>query len=166
MGSGSLHSLADHGRQRSPPFRSSCADHDAKSPLRRCDFLHPKILLGLDFLDPRRFFDHPAPATAEPTGDNYCIEKGAAKHEGGDGFADVWKRGFFNVAVMRAVFHNPEALHPARTSVAVTQDAARQFADIVVAMRHRGLDIAVAAADVTDEAVLDRALALNQAATA
>jgi hypothetical protein len=33
-------------------------------------------------------------------------------------------------------------------------------------MRHRGLDIAVAAADVTDEAVLDRALALNQAATA
>jgi hypothetical protein len=129
MGSGSLHSLADLGRQRSSPIRGSCADHDAKSPLRRCDFIHPKILLGLDFLDLRRFFDLPAPATAERTGENYYFEKGAAKHEGGDGFADVWKRGFFNVAVMRAVSHNPEALHPARTCVAVTQDAARQFAD-------------------------------------
>ena len=161
------------------------------------------------FLDLCRVFDHPTPAAADPIGENYCFEKGAAKHEGGDGFADVWKRGFFgfeykgkhkdlsaahnqllryrnalasppllvvcdldriivhtnftgtvsatheipleslgdsrNVAILRAVFHNPEALHPVRTSVAVTQDAARQFADIAAAMRNRGLEPAAVA---------------------
>jgi hypothetical protein len=161
------------------------------------------------FLDLCRVFDHPTPAAADPTGENYCFEKGAAKDEGGDGFADVWKRGFFgfeykgkhkdlsaaynqllryrnalanppllvvcdldriivhtnftgtvsatheipleglgdsrNVAVMRAVFHTPEALHPVRTSVAVTQDAARQFAEIAAAMRKRGLEPAAVA---------------------
>jgi len=134
----------------------------------------------------------------------FCFEKGAAKHAGGDGFADVWKRGFFgfeykgkhkdlaaaydpllryrnalenppllvvcdldriighthftgtvsatheipleslgevrNVGILRAVFHNPETLHPVRTSVAVTEDAARRFAEIAAAMRQRGLD--------------------------
>ena len=161
------------------------------------------------FLDLCRVFDHPTPAAADPTGENYCFEKGAAKHEGGDGFADVWKRGFFcfeykgkhkdlsaaynqllryrnalasppllvvcdldriivhtnftgtvsatheipleslgdarNVAILHAVFHHPEALHPVRTSVAVTQDAARQFADIADAMRHRGQEPAAVA---------------------
>ncbi|MEI6675085.1 MAG: DNA methyltransferase [Verrucomicrobiota bacterium] len=161
------------------------------------------------FLDLCSVFEHPTPAAADPTGENYCFEKGAAKHEGGDGFADVWKRGFFgieykgkhkdlaaaynqllryrnalesppllvvcdldriivhtnftgtvsatheiplenlgdarNVAILRAVFHNPEALHPVRTSVAVTQDAARQFAEIADALRKRGLDPAAVA---------------------
>ena len=47
-----------------------------------------------------------------------------------------------SIAILRAVFHNPETLHPARTSIAVTQDAARQFAEIADAMRkpERGLD--------------------------
>jgi hypothetical protein len=47
------------------------------------------------FLDLCSVFDHPTPAAADPTGETFCFEKGAAKHGGGDGFADVWKRGFF-----------------------------------------------------------------------
>jgi hypothetical protein len=156
------------------------------------------------FLDLCCIFDHPTPAAADPTGATFCFEKGAAKHGGGDGFADVWKRGFFgmeykgkhkdltaaydqllryrdalesppllvvcdldriivrtnftgtvsatfdipleavgnhrNIEIMRAVFHNPEALRPGRTSTAVTQEAAKHFAGIAAAMRKRNLD--------------------------
>jgi type II restriction/modification system DNA methylase subunit YeeA len=35
------------------------------------------------------------PNEADPTGDEYAFEKGAEKTSGGDGFADVWKRGHF-----------------------------------------------------------------------
>lgn len=35
------------------------------------------------------------PATADPDGTFYTFERGAAKLGGGDGWADVWKRGFF-----------------------------------------------------------------------
>ena len=161
------------------------------------------------FIDLCNAFDQPTPAAADPAGVNFCFEKGAAKHGGGDGFADVWKRGFFgweykgkhkdlsvaydqllryrnalenppllvvcdldriivhtnftgtvsvanvilleslaeprNIEILRAVFHNPEALRPGRTSAAVTQDAARHFAVIAAAMRERGLDSAVVA---------------------
>ena len=45
------------------------------------------------FIDLCHVFEHPTPAAADPTGECFCFEKGAAKHEGGDGFADVWKRG-------------------------------------------------------------------------
>ncbi len=47
------------------------------------------------FLDLCELVGHPKPAAADPTGDSFCFEKGAAKHGGGDGFADVWKRLFF-----------------------------------------------------------------------
>ncbi|MBM4046951.1 MAG: hypothetical protein FJ279_17750, partial [Planctomycetes bacterium] len=47
------------------------------------------------FLDLCDLFEHPKPADADPTGEWFTFEKGAAKHGGGDGFADVWKRGFF-----------------------------------------------------------------------
>ena len=47
------------------------------------------------FLDLCRLVGHPTPAEADPTGETFCFEKGAAKHGGGDGFADVWKNGFF-----------------------------------------------------------------------
>ena len=47
------------------------------------------------FLDLCALFDHPTPAAADPTGETFCFEKGAAKHGGGDGFADVWKRDHF-----------------------------------------------------------------------
>ncbi|MEI6787364.1 MAG: DNA methyltransferase [bacterium] len=155
------------------------------------------------FIDLCNVFDHPTPAASDPTGATFCFEKGAAKHGGGDGFADVWKKDFFgfeykgkrkdlaaaydqllryrdalenppllvvcdldrivvhtnftgtvsatydipleslgeprNIEILRAVFHNPEALRPGRTSTAVTQDAARHFAEIAAAMRQRGL---------------------------
>ena len=47
------------------------------------------------FIDLCNAFEHPTPAAADPTGETFCFEKGAAKQGGGDGFADVWKRGFW-----------------------------------------------------------------------
>ena len=47
------------------------------------------------FLDLCEVFGHPKPAEADPTGESFTFERGAAKHEGGRGWADVWKRGFF-----------------------------------------------------------------------
>ena len=161
------------------------------------------------FLDLCHIVGHPTPAEADPTGESFCFEKGAVKHGGGDGFADVWKRGCFgweykgkhkdlsaaydqllryrnalenppllvlcdldrivihtnftgtvsttydmpleslaepgNLAILRAVFNDPESLRPGRTSAAVTQDAAQHFAEIASAMRQRGLDPAAVA---------------------
>ena len=37
----------------------------------------------------------PTPADADPAGEWYCFERGARKDTGGDGWADVWKRGCF-----------------------------------------------------------------------
>jgi len=37
----------------------------------------------------------PTPAATDPEGDFYTFEKGARKSGGGDGWADVWKRGYF-----------------------------------------------------------------------
>lgn len=47
------------------------------------------------FLDLCRLLGHPTPAEADPTGEAFCFEKGISKHDGGDGFADVWKKDFF-----------------------------------------------------------------------
>ncbi|MCX5868364.1 MAG: N-6 DNA methylase [Proteobacteria bacterium] len=47
------------------------------------------------FIDLCRTLDHPTPAEADPTGEKFCFEKGAEKHGGGDGYADVWKKDFF-----------------------------------------------------------------------
>jgi hypothetical protein len=47
------------------------------------------------FLDLCRVLGQPGPTDADPTGEWYAFEKGAGKFGGGDGFADVWKRGFF-----------------------------------------------------------------------
>src|SRR5947209_6317622 len=47
------------------------------------------------FLDLCRLFDHPTPAEADPQGEFFTFEKGVPKTGGGDGFADVWKKGFF-----------------------------------------------------------------------
>lgn len=158
------------------------------------------------FLDLCRMLGHPTPAEADPTGESFCFEKGAEKHGGGDGFADVWKKDFFgweykgkhkdldnaynqlllyrdalanppilvvcdldrivvhtnftktvsvvheipleklgeprSLEILRAVFFDPEKLRPGKTSVAITQEAAHQFADMAEAMRKRGLDSA------------------------
>ncbi|MFZ4694436.1 MAG: DNA methyltransferase, partial [Verrucomicrobiia bacterium] len=47
------------------------------------------------FLDLCDLLGHPKPAEADPTGDSFTFERGAAKRGGGDGWADVWKKGFF-----------------------------------------------------------------------
>ena len=47
------------------------------------------------FLDLCRLFDHPTPAGDDPIGDHFTFEKGAPKTGGGEGWADVWKKGFF-----------------------------------------------------------------------
>lgn len=47
------------------------------------------------FLDLCRMLGEPGPADVDPSGESYAFEKGAAKAGGGEGFADVWKRGFF-----------------------------------------------------------------------
>ncbi|MDQ3815967.1 MAG: class I SAM-dependent DNA methyltransferase, partial [Armatimonadota bacterium] len=47
------------------------------------------------FLDLCELLGHPKPAAADPTGESFTFEKGAAKSTGGQGWADVWKRGCF-----------------------------------------------------------------------
>jgi type II restriction/modification system DNA methylase subunit YeeA len=47
------------------------------------------------FIDLCRMLGVPTPNEADPTGEWYAFEKGAGKLEGGEGFADVWKRGHF-----------------------------------------------------------------------
>jgi type II restriction/modification system DNA methylase subunit YeeA len=47
------------------------------------------------FIDLCRMLGVPTPNEADPTGEDYAFEKGAEKVAGGDGFADVWRRGFF-----------------------------------------------------------------------
>lgn len=47
------------------------------------------------FNDLCRMIGVPTPHEADPTGKDYAFEKGVAKTGGGDGFADVWRRGYF-----------------------------------------------------------------------
>ena len=47
------------------------------------------------FIDLCRMLGHPTPAEADPTGEWFTFERGAEKAEGGNGWADVWKRNFF-----------------------------------------------------------------------
>ncbi|MBV9278986.1 MAG: class I SAM-dependent DNA methyltransferase [Chloroflexi bacterium] len=47
------------------------------------------------FIDLCHMLDVPTPSEADPRGEWYAFEKGAEKTGGGDGFADVWKRGHF-----------------------------------------------------------------------
>ena len=47
------------------------------------------------FIDLCRLLDHPTPADADADGTTFTFEYGAAKLGGGQGFADVFKRGFF-----------------------------------------------------------------------
>ena len=145
---------------------------------------------------------HPTPAAQDTTGDTFCFEKGASKTGGGNGWADVWKRGFFaveykgpngdlrraleqvqryalalenppllvvaradlieihtnftntvsdthtialeeigtpeNLAKLRALFFEPEKLRPARTTRALTEQAATLFASLANTLRDRG----------------------------
>jgi type II restriction/modification system DNA methylase subunit YeeA len=48
------------------------------------------------FIDLCRLLGEPTPAEADPNGEWYGFERGASKLTGGDGWADVWKRGHFS----------------------------------------------------------------------
>jgi type II restriction/modification system DNA methylase subunit YeeA len=47
------------------------------------------------FNDLCRMLDEPSPTDADPRGEWYAFERGATKSTGGEGWADVWKRGHF-----------------------------------------------------------------------
>lgn len=47
------------------------------------------------FIDLCKVLGEKAPTDADPRGEWYAFEKGALKTGGGDGWADVWKRGCF-----------------------------------------------------------------------
>jgi hypothetical protein len=47
------------------------------------------------FIDLCRMVEAKTPNEADPTGAFYAFEKGAVKTGGGDGFADVWRKGYF-----------------------------------------------------------------------
>jgi type II restriction/modification system DNA methylase subunit YeeA len=47
------------------------------------------------FIDLCRVLDEPAPTDADQKGEWYAFERGATKTTGGEGWADVWKRGHF-----------------------------------------------------------------------
>lgn len=47
------------------------------------------------FIDLCHLIGHPTPVEDDPSGTRYAFEAGADKQRGGQGWADVWKRGFF-----------------------------------------------------------------------
>ncbi len=47
------------------------------------------------FLDLCALLDELTPTDSDPTGETYAFERGATKTTGGEGWADVWKRGYF-----------------------------------------------------------------------
>ena len=47
------------------------------------------------FIDLCAMLGEPSPTEADPNGDWYAFERGASKSTGGEGWADVWKRGCF-----------------------------------------------------------------------
>jgi type II restriction/modification system DNA methylase subunit YeeA len=49
------------------------------------------------FIDLCRLLGEPTPNEADPDSVWYCFEKGAKKAGGGDGWADVWKKGYFGM---------------------------------------------------------------------
>src|SRR3954452_21602153 len=60
------------------------------------------------FIDLCALLDEPTPTDSGPTGENYAFERGAAKTAGGEGWADVWKRGCFAwVWIGEEVFARP-----------------------------------------------------------
>lgn len=57
--------------------------------------LNEKAASQSHFHDLCRMVGHPAPTDADQSGDFYTFEKGVAVSGGGQGWADVWKRGHF-----------------------------------------------------------------------
>lgn len=49
------------------------------------------------FLELCRLVGHPTPTEADPTGESLCFEHHAERQGEVDGFADVWKKGYFAI---------------------------------------------------------------------
>ena len=47
------------------------------------------------FIDLCHLVGHPTPAEMDPVGKTFSFEAGATKQRGGQGWADVWKKGYF-----------------------------------------------------------------------
>ncbi|MBB1076129.1 class I SAM-dependent DNA methyltransferase, partial [Rhodoferax sp. 4810] len=57
--------------------------------------LNERAAAQAHFIDLCHLLNEPDPITADKTGDWFCFERGAMKAGGGNGWADVWKRGHF-----------------------------------------------------------------------
>jgi hypothetical protein len=76
-----------------PPARAFMADDFIRK--WRAVELKERSAAQEHFIDLCRLLREPTPAEADPTGQFYCFERGATKASGGEGWADVWKRGHF-----------------------------------------------------------------------
>ncbi|MCL4296182.1 MAG: N-6 DNA methylase [Anaerolineae bacterium] len=156
------------------------------------------------FIDLCRLVGHPTPVEDDPTGERFTFEAGAGKQKGGQGWADVWKKGYFaweykgkhadldkayqqllqyretllnppllivsdmdsivihtnftntakrierlaledllqpnGLAMLRAVFYNPDVFRAPQTTEQVTQAAAKEFARLAELLRKYGED--------------------------
>ncbi len=54
------------------------------------------------FLDLCELVDHEKPAEADPSGEWFTFERGAAKHGGGDGWAAVWEDACGSLSAVRS----------------------------------------------------------------
>ena len=87
------------GQALYPPWRASPARNEMNvtdfiAKWRRAE-LTESSASQQHFLDLCELFEHPKPAEADPTGETFTFERGAEKQAGGEGWADVWKKGFF-----------------------------------------------------------------------
>ena len=125
------------------------------------------------FIDLCRMLGEPTPHEADPSGTSYALEKRVSKAGGGDGFADVWKRGFFPWEYkgkdkdLRAAYGwlNPPGLDPADLEKRTLTNLYNQR-PTWLDHGHAALDAAVFAAygwptDLPDSQILERLLALN-----
>jgi type II restriction/modification system DNA methylase subunit YeeA len=89
-----LSKLARAGAPREGPLASSMTPQDFIRKWKPVA-LTERATAQEHFIDLCRLFDHPTPIEADPVGDHFTFEKGAPKTGGGEGWADVWKKGFF-----------------------------------------------------------------------
>ena len=80
-----------------------------------------------------------ATPNSDPTGAAYAFEKGATKASGGEGWADVWRRGRFaweyTVGTCFGTFPFPERLTPDRPAAAYAGDLRAEAIAVAVAAR-------------------------------
>ncbi|MFA6015042.1 MAG: hypothetical protein WC742_08225 [Gallionellaceae bacterium] len=98
---------------------------------------------------------HPSPSSHE----TYCFERGATRTGAGQGWADVWKKGFFGFEYKAARRNLGEALKQLMT-YALALDNPHKMLDAAVAKAYGWNDYT---SEMSDEEILRRLLALNLA---